>query len=122
VSTVWIVVQERFKVRPATPPVTLAPADGAILATDPLVATPYHRGRTSHWTVFKPCANVGTLVPVKTNPEHLVRMVRTPTTRVPSPAFPVRRVHLPAKRPVPNATNVPRGIYNRIQHNQHVFK
>ena len=52
VSTVWIVVQESFKVRPATPPVTLAPADGAILATDPLVATPYHRGRTVDGVTF----------------------------------------------------------------------
>ena len=43
---VKIARQERSKARPATPPVTLAPADGAIRATDPLVATPYHRGRT----------------------------------------------------------------------------
>jgi hypothetical protein len=72
--------------------------------------------------VVKKFANAGTLVPVKTQPERLVQMVRTPTTRVPSPAFPVHRVNLPVKKPVPNATNAPRGIYNRIQHNQNVFK
>jgi hypothetical protein len=49
-------------------------------------------------------------------------MVRTPTTRVPSPAFPVRRVHLPVKKKVWNATNVPRVIYNLNRNNQNVFQ
>ena len=49
-------------------------------------------------------------------------MVRTPTTRVPSPAFPVRRVNFPAKKPVPNAMHVPRGIYNLNQNNQNVIQ
>ena len=54
--------------------------------------------------------------------KRLVRMVRTPTTRVPSPAFPVRRVNFPAKKPVPNAMHVPRGIYNLNRNNQNVIQ
>ena len=44
-------------------------------------------------------------------------MVRTPTTRVPSPAFPVRRVNFPAKKGALTAMNVPQGIYKRNLNN-----
>ena len=113
--------KERSKALQVKPLATTAPADGAIRAMDRQVATPYHRGRTQ-WTVFKPFANAGTLVPVKTHPERLVRMVRTPTTRAPSPAFPVHRVKFPANKEVLNAMNAPRGIYNRNRNNQNVIQ
>ena len=72
--------------------------------------------------VFKPFANAGTLVPVQTHLERLVQEVRTPTARVPSLAFLVHRARCPAKKEVPNATNVPRGIYNLHRNNQHVLQ
>ena len=43
---VKIAWKEPFKARPVKPPATTAPVDGAILATDRPVATPYHRGRS----------------------------------------------------------------------------
>jgi len=72
--------------------------------------------------VFNPFANAVTLVPVQMHPEHLVQKVRTPTTRVPSPAFPVRRVHFPAKKEMLNATNVQLVIYNLNRNNQNVIE
>ena len=49
-------------------------------------------------------------------------MVRTPTTRAPSPAFLVHRAHFPAKKAALVATIAPRGIYNPIQNNQNVIQ
>jgi hypothetical protein len=59
-----IVWKEDFKTMRVRQLALNAPADGAIRATGRPAATPYHRGRTSHWTVFKPFANAVTLVPV----------------------------------------------------------
>ena len=72
--------------------------------------------------VFKPFVNAGTLVLVPTHPECLVQKARTPTTRAPSPAFPVRRVRFPAKKEMLNATDVQLGIYNLNQNNQNVIE
>ena len=102
-------------------PATTAPTGGAIPAMVRPAATPYHRGRTRQ-TAFKPIANAGTLVPVPTHHKCLVQKVRTPTARVPSPAFLVHRARCPAKKEVPNATNVPRGIYNANRNNQNVLQ
>ena len=118
---VTIAWKEPFKARQVKPLATTAPADGAIPATDRPAATPYHQDRT-HQTVFKPSANAVTLVPVPTNPKRLVQMARTPTTRAPSPAFPVHRVKFPANKEVLNASNVPRDIYNLIRNNQNVLQ
>jgi hypothetical protein len=96
--------KERSKALQVKPLATTAPADGAMTATVRPAATPYHRGRTL-WTVFKPFANAVTRVPVQTHHEHHAPKVRTPTTRVPSPAFLVHRVHLPAKKAVLDVTS-----------------
>ena len=121
VQDVKIVKLDGLKTCPATRNAVNAPVDGEIPAMDRPAATQYHRGRT-HGKVFKPYANVGTLVPVQTHHERHVQKVRIPTTRAPSPAFLVHRVHFPAKKKVLNAMNVPRVIYNPSLNNQNVFK
>jgi len=70
--------------------------------------------------VINAFVNVGTLVPVQMHREFPVQKVITPTTRAPSPAFPVHPVKFPAKKKVLNVSNVSRGIGNRNQNNQNV--
>ena len=116
-----IVWKEHFKPPQVKLLATNAPADGVIPATDQPAATPYHPGRT-HGTVFNTFANVDTLVPVLMHHEHLVQTARTRTTRVPSPAFPVRRVKFPARKEMSNAMNAPRDFYNLHRNNQNVIQ
>ena len=75
-------------------------------------------------TLMVPLKNVARdiIVWVKILRNDLVQKVRTPTTRVPSPAFPVHREHLPVKKKVWNATNVLRVIYNLNRNNQNVIQ
>ena len=61
-------------------------------------------------------------VQAPTNLRNHVKMERTPTTLVPSLAFPVHRVNSPINKEVLNAINVQRGIYNLIQNNPHVMQ
>jgi hypothetical protein len=72
--------------------------------------------------VFTPFANVVTRVLVQTHHERLVQKVHTPTTRVPSLAFLVHRVHFLAKKAVLDAISVHQGIYNLNQNNQNVLQ
>ena len=109
--------KEHSKPLRVKPPATTVPADGGTQAMDRLVATQYHRGRTL-WMVSKPFANVVTFVPVQMHHKRLVQKVHIQTTRVPSPAFPVHRVHFPAQWGMSNATGVLWDIYNRNQNNR----
>ena len=72
--------------------------------------------------VFKPFANVVTLVPVQTHHEFPVQKVRTPTTRALFPAFLVHPVHSPVRKEAWNAMHVQRVIYNLHQNNQNVVQ
>ena len=72
----------------------------------------------THRTGKKLFVNVDIPVLVQTHRKLLVQQARTPITRAPSLASPVRRVNLRVRQAMTNARIVPLDIYNLTHNNQ----
>ena len=118
---VKIVNKEHFKTRRAKPLVRIVLLDGLTKEMGLLVAMLFLLDHTL-WKELRKFVNVVTHVKVQIRRKNPAEKVRTPTTRAPSPAFPVHRVKFPRKKGALNAMNAPRGIYNLIRKNQYVLQ